>query len=581
MPRPDRPTGARLWAFRLVAALGLPAALLLLLELSLRLLGVGADLSLVHQEGDRLLSNPRTTERFFPAPLAREPLAFNLAAQRPEGALRVLVVGGSAAAGTPEPAYGVAAMLEQQLRHALPGREVEVVNLALTAANSHVVLPVLEEAADRLEPDAVVIWTGNNEVVGPYGAASPLAPMLASRRAIAAHVALRSSRLGQLSAALQRALAGPGPGWRGMEMFLEQQVAADDPRLERGYQHFRGNVSSMLEGLQERGIPAVLCTVPVNLADSAPFASTDGRPSANSHWADAQRALAQGDSAAAREHFRTARDLDTLRFRADSRTNALLRELGTEHDVALVDLEAELDAASPLGVAGHESFWEHVHLDFAGNARASRAIAPALLGALGEAAPDSWADDARLARWLAFTPFDHGQQCGKVQQMLQAPPFPGRANNAQELERIAQRRAAQLERLQERQPRDLLQTYAVALQRSDHWLARFRFAEFLMEALGEAEAAVAELETIVARWPQCSAAWSRLADAHVLRKDYASAASALERSLDIREWQASAWNNLGLCRERLGDPAAARDCFRRAVELRDEPLFRENLARVS
>ena len=75
---------------------------------------------------------------------------------------------------------------------------------------------------------------------------------------------------------------------------------------------------------------------------------------------------------------RLARDLDALRFRADSRINAIIREVAAEQEAAgvrLVDAEQSL-AKSDLavgGIPGDGLFYEHVHLTFDGNYLLARA----------------------------------------------------------------------------------------------------------------------------------------------------------------------------------------------------------------
>ena len=147
--------------------------MLLLGELSLRVIGYGVPMEFVlHREVEgqtRLLSNPRFTWLFFEPSAARVPPPFSLPARKPPGAVRVFVLGSSAAQGDPEPAFGIARQLEVLLRDQYEGVEIEVVNAAVTAVNSHYVYAAAREAL-RLEPDVLVVYEGNNEVVGPFGA---------------------------------------------------------------------------------------------------------------------------------------------------------------------------------------------------------------------------------------------------------------------------------------------------------------------------------------------------------------------------------------------------------------------------
>src|SRR5208282_1646539 len=86
---------------------------------------------------------------------------------------------------------------------------------------------------------------------------------------------------------------------------------------------------------------------------------------------------ALGDFAGAKERFVRAQDLDTLRFRADSRLNEIIRALaGTGPGVGVVDAAAVLAGESAHEVSGRELFYDHVHM----NPRGSYLVARALFG---------------------------------------------------------------------------------------------------------------------------------------------------------------------------------------------------------
>src|SRR6188768_3372120 len=72
--------------------------------------------------------------QFVPRSLSRGVQPFAL--QPTDQALRVFVLGESAAAGDPEPQFGFARALDVLLREYTAGRRVEIVNTAMTAMNS-------------------------------------------------------------------------------------------------------------------------------------------------------------------------------------------------------------------------------------------------------------------------------------------------------------------------------------------------------------------------------------------------------------------------------------------------------------
>src|SRR5208337_4746202 len=97
-----------------------------------------------------------------------------------------------------------------------------------------------------------------------------------------------------------------------------------------------------------------------------------------------------GDYRAAKEHFHRARDLDTLRFRADSKINDINRSVASSSSGAeLVDADEIFAKESPNGIVGSDLVYEHVHLTPEGNYILARAmflqIASKLAGERGQA----------------------------------------------------------------------------------------------------------------------------------------------------------------------------------------------------
>ena len=81
-----------------------------------------------------------------------------------------------------------------------------------------------------------------------------------------------------------------------------------------------------------------------------------------------------GDYRSAREHFLRARDLDTLRFRADSKINDINRSVALVLGAKLVDVDENFAKESPNGIVGSELVYEHVHLTPEGNYLLARAM---------------------------------------------------------------------------------------------------------------------------------------------------------------------------------------------------------------
>ncbi len=482
------PPPVKLWK-KLVLAVCVPALILLGLEGGLRLAGFGTSLSLFirDEKPGYVRTNPAFTQLFFPASFGLKPHNFRLSREKAPGELRVFVLGESAAMGVPEPGFGPAVLLQAQLQQAYPERQVRVHNLGMTAINSHCVRRVATEALD-LEPDLLVVYMGNNEVVGPYGPGSTATDAVLSTTMIRLSLAVRATRTGQLIQWLAAKLASrraPAPEWRGMEMFAGRTVAAEDPRLARVYQQFEDNLGAIVGQAARRGVPVVVSTVAVNVRDCAPFASVPGRAltpdqlrELQGRVADAREAIDLGRLEQARDRLEAALEIDrgyadthyllgivleqlgreeeargrfleawqrdALRFRADSRINAIIREVVPHYSGAvLVDAAAALGAPSvgTLPLAGRRYFFEHVHFTFEGNAALAALIAEAVRLPGRKAGQGSGLDLPALAARAGFTPYGELNQVLSMNALMRRPPFTGQVTFA--ADQAHQQRTAQ------------------------------------------------------------------------------------------------------------------------------------------
>jgi tetratricopeptide (TPR) repeat protein len=386
-----------------------------------------------------LTDNPWFGWRFFPPAVARAPRPLYLAAQKPANTVRIFVFGESAAMGDPAPAYGFARQLDCLLRARHPGQKIEVVNTAMTAINSHVIRQIAHDCQPR-EGDFWLVFAGNNEVIGPFGAGTVFGRQVPSRTTVRTALALKTTRVGQLLTRTFQGEAEPKQ-WEGLEFFLQWKIAPDSPRLERVYASFNANLEDIAGFGRDSGATVLLSTVPVNLYHFPPLASVhrpDLSPEQLADWegsfsagikaqaeerfSDAlthfnraaaldegfaqlafERArceLALDQPAAAAASFRRARDLDALRFRADSRLNDIIRQTSKADGVSLVDADAE------FARFGHEDlFYDHVHLNFTGNHRMALVFAAELEkqwpGARTNDSP--WLTEVEVAQRLAWT----------------------------------------------------------------------------------------------------------------------------------------------------------------------------------
>lgn len=448
------------------------------LELALRIAGVGHSAQFFRRaslpDGTVVWRENRwCTAPYFGTALVRRPQPVRLLAEKPPGTARLFVLGSSAAMGDPEASFSLARMLESMLRAAYPEQRIEVVNAAITAINSHLVRDIAADCT-ALEPDLFIVYEGHNEVIGPYGPAGVFAPFLRSETALTATRAIQRTRTAQWLATLRQP-AGPPADWGGMQMFLQQEIPADDPRLDAVRTRFAANLRAIAAEAHRAGAATLLCTVLTNQRDFPPFLSRH-RPGltptqlaewqqafdlaqkleqagdlpgaesayrsayaldpahAETAWRFGRLALTAGRALDARDLLQRALDLDPLRFRTDSRLNQSIRDLSREAlpGVTVVDLAATLAAHSPHGIPGDELLYEHVHLTFRGTYESARELFPSVSAELARrgiirvAAPVPFElDEARIR--LGYNAHEQTMIALELRNRFSRAPFSGQA----------------------------------------------------------------------------------------------------------------------------------------------------------
>ncbi len=251
--------------FTFITIVVIPLLFFVLLELGLAVAGVGTSYDIFHEidiNGEtHYQENPNFADQFYPASLNIGPLQNTFSKQRSPELLRVYVLGGSAAQGFPHKNHGFDRLLAAQLRAAFPQKKIEVINTAMTSVNSHVVYAVAN-SLPKDSADFAVILMGNNEVVGPYGPGTFSQNFLANITAIRGIQALKRTRTWQaLDSLIQKARptdAMQELEWEGMQMFTNNGVPHDDPRMESVYGHYENNLTNIIETLRDKGMHVLL-----------------------------------------------------------------------------------------------------------------------------------------------------------------------------------------------------------------------------------------------------------------------------------------------------------------------------------
>lgn len=590
-----KPPGPRRWLFRVTAAVLVPIFFLLLLEAGLRLAHFGYPTGFLLKrtiEGREVyVENEEFGFLFFPPGIARSPTPIVMPAKKEPGTYRIFIFGESAALGDPKPAFGFGRYLEVLLRNKFPHVRFEVICAAMTAINSHALLPVARECA-RHEGDLWLIYMGNNELIGPFGASGVLGERTPSTRFVKCVLWIKGTRIGQLISAAQDSWERrkAGAEWSGLKMFVGHQVPPTDPARKKVDENYSSNLREMIELGQSSGAKVVVNSVASNLRDCAPHASMHGKSlddaqsrkyteaiqlaltsfgtnstAASSslesalqldpYFAEAQFLKGRnlelsGKTNEAWSAYQKARDYDALPFRTTSSLNAIARETPSQHP-GVIFLDAEQQIENGPEVPGDELFFDHVHFDFEGNYRLAilnaETIARQLPKELAKDVKEGWISREQCELELGLTDWNRLLAYESMLGRLSDAPYTNQLTNPDTRREYVARIRKTREQLRDHGIEALaIYTNAITRFPEDYYL-RQNYAEFL-ETSGNGGAALAQWQTIEKLIPQHPIAYyqcgrllnrsgnfreaeQQLKQALAIRFDFAEASAELAKAL--------------------------------------------------
>ena len=401
----------RMLLYKLIAIL-LPFGILLILEFLFRIGGYGNELSLfkTDQTGKYYYLNPQIGKRYF----TQEVNATNgnmdfFRKKKIPGTLRFFVLGSSTAIGFPYMYNGAfPRMLNYRLQRHFPELNIEMINLSLTAINSYAVLDMAKELA-KYQPDAVLIYAGQNEYHGTLGVASSSKfgnhPLL-----INLFIRSKQSRLMQF---IYNTIYTPKKADASTDLNLTlmerlaagQQIPLGSDKYKSGLQQFERNIDKTLDLFTSEKIPVFIGTLVTNERGIHPFVSNLSNPEITTEWnqlfekgkislekgdtlqaynlftaankldstfAECQFRLgeiayARGDFNTAKKLYTNAKELDQLRFRAPDAFNDIIRKIALNRpEIYVTDVATAFELASPHHIVGEELLLEHVHPNLGG-----------------------------------------------------------------------------------------------------------------------------------------------------------------------------------------------------------------------
>ncbi len=247
------------------------------------------------------------------------------------------------------------------------------------------------------------------------------------------------------------------------------------------------NLRDTITASQDAGARVIVSTVATNLKDCAPFASQhrEGLSQDDLHkwsglveegsragkrrrlragaansiveasaiddqYAELEFRIARcleniGDTQQAAQHFARARDLDTLRFRADSSINQINRSAAATGPKLWMPKRSFRSEQPRRRTIGSDLVYEHVHMTPAGNYLLARELFRKIATQISgqPVQDDEIPTEAECERLLALTGYDRYRMTNEMLQRLERPPFTNQLNHAEQQLRLslaAQRR---------------------------------------------------------------------------------------------------------------------------------------------
>lgn len=618
--------------------LAAPVAFFVALEMVLALTGLFAPPQLlrkvVHEGRNYWTTNPAYGGFIFDRRTAPAPQPVWLAEEKPAGTRRVIVLGESAAIGFPRQEFDLARIAEALWESRHPDQPVEFATLGMVGANSHLLRRFAREAM-QLQPDALVLYAGHNEVIGPYGPASVFGNFLPSPWLVQASLWVRSARTGRaieqlIGVVSSHAREGRSKDWEGMDEFSDDHFSFDDPRLARMLEQTRANFRAILAEAAKHDCQVLVCVPAVNLTNWPPMASEpESERSALRAYLRAEELAARNQREEAWLFYRRACDLDLLRFRADRNVRDVQRQLvlaTSDENVRLVDADTRLHELNPGPLTDADFFLEHVHLTFVGRVAVAAMIVDGLeelwhLRKPGSVPPGDWwaqlpSQVEEAKQRLLFTEYEETVMWMSVAKLFEMDVFTAMPSGERLRAHIAERiRAAKDASTVRWQPDTLRDAIRQARQLRPHDALIEHTAGNLWEALRDQEASLAAHRAALAKnpylwesrmklvadaldrrdWDTAKAHLAHLdkqlsrhtslsefhARLHAGQDDFASALPHLLQISQDRPGDLFARSNLAMVQEKTGDKTGAIESYRHIIaSAPNDDYALANLARL-
>jgi tetratricopeptide (TPR) repeat protein len=285
-----------------------------------------------------------------------------------------------------------------------------------------------------------------------------------------------------------------------------------------------------------------------------------------------------GEYGKARQRYIRARELDTLRFRADNRINETIRTVAGDKavkDVYLLDAAKAFEKNSPYEATGEELFYEHVHLNFKGTYLLAKtifeqveAILPAHIKQLkGNERP--LLTEAQCARRLAYTDWDQHTITDKILYgFIKKAPF----TNQLYYKEMVSLMEKEVKILKVNLTADALQEAVVQYQRaikddSEDWHLLYKYGKLLAEDLKDYQAAAEQYRLVQHYYPHSYTGYNALGSVLLGLGDLDGAIDQHLKTIQINPTCAEAHRHLGKAYKQQGKVDEAIEHYSQSLRL--------------
>jgi lysophospholipase L1-like esterase len=275
---------------------------------------------------------------------------------------RILALGGSTMAGYPySHHYSIPSIVELNLKKAFPQIQFEVLNVGVTAFNSFGITDIADKLS-HVNPDVIIVYAGHNEFYGSLGSASTQG-IFESTLLRRIYLKIYPLALFQFTKKLfdstsKTVMEDSSRTTTMSRMIRNTSISIDSDLYKNTVSDFEVNLEELITKSKNAGIPIVISTLVSNLKDQPPLGGSD---IASEFFMHGHNYLNKNVIDSARIMFSTARDHDTVRFRASRDFNKVILETQKHNNVRVLDIEQTYRDLCTSGIEDDSCFKDHLH----------------------------------------------------------------------------------------------------------------------------------------------------------------------------------------------------------------------------